>query len=362
MATPKETIWEIDPHTLAKHKILEYYLNAWFPILNRYNDRIVYLDGFSGPGRYSKGEQGSPLIALTVAANHRRAMSGELVFLFIDERPDRIENLREEISRLKLPGHFKVHVEPGTFQDVMTKWLDEIESEGKNLAPTFSFIDPFGFSGLPFTLVSRILKYPKSEVLITFMVNSVNRFLEAPNEQLRRHIVDLFGTEEVLGVLDGGGNRIEKLRILYQNKLISIAQYVRFFEMHDRNDQTIYYLFFGSNHELGHLKMKEAMWRVDSEGDYRFSDQTNPNQAVLFQQDHSARLFEALRKKFFQSKKMVSELKRFVFDETAYLEKHLKESLRYAENNSMIVVDEQKAFGGKRKKGTFADDVYVTFV
>ena len=34
MALPEPTLWEADPHTLAKHEILKYYLEAWFPILN----------------------------------------------------------------------------------------------------------------------------------------------------------------------------------------------------------------------------------------------------------------------------------------------------------------------------------------
>jgi len=51
MTTPKETLWDIDPHTTAKHEILQRYMKAWFPILGSYHHRIVYIDGFAGPGR-----------------------------------------------------------------------------------------------------------------------------------------------------------------------------------------------------------------------------------------------------------------------------------------------------------------------
>lgn len=76
MTTPNETIWEIESHTIAKHQILERYLKAWFPILNRYHGRVIYLDGFSGPGRYKNGEPGSPIIALNVANSHRKQFCG----------------------------------------------------------------------------------------------------------------------------------------------------------------------------------------------------------------------------------------------------------------------------------------------
>ncbi|MFN3485033.1 MAG: three-Cys-motif partner protein TcmP [Planctomycetota bacterium] len=102
MATPTETLWEIDPHTAAKHEILQRYLEAWFPILGSQHQHVVYIDGFAGPGRYKGGELGSPIIALNVAANHRKTLGGELVFWFIDERADRIEHLKRELNGMGL--------------------------------------------------------------------------------------------------------------------------------------------------------------------------------------------------------------------------------------------------------------------
>lgn len=60
--------WSLPPHTEAKHKILRYYLGAWFAIMaqSRMVSRINFLDGFAGRGRYDDGEPGSPLIALEV--------------------------------------------------------------------------------------------------------------------------------------------------------------------------------------------------------------------------------------------------------------------------------------------------------
>ena len=28
-----DVIWQLEPHTKAKHELLRYYLGAWFPIL-----------------------------------------------------------------------------------------------------------------------------------------------------------------------------------------------------------------------------------------------------------------------------------------------------------------------------------------
>ncbi len=52
----------IQPHTQAKHHILKYYLDEWFPILGRARGSLRYIDGFAGPGEYEGGEDGSPIM------------------------------------------------------------------------------------------------------------------------------------------------------------------------------------------------------------------------------------------------------------------------------------------------------------
>lgn len=44
--------------------------------------------------------------------------------------------------------------------------------------------------------------------------------------------------------------------------------------------------------------MKEVMWKVDPDGDFRFSDATNPNQLVLFEADTTSTLVDQLRREF----------------------------------------------------------------
>jgi hypothetical protein len=52
------------PHTGAKHQIIQKYVAAWYPILSRWNGRVVFIDGFAGRGRYNDGSEWSPQIAL----------------------------------------------------------------------------------------------------------------------------------------------------------------------------------------------------------------------------------------------------------------------------------------------------------
>jgi three-Cys-motif partner protein len=362
MATPKETIWEIEPHTIAKHKILENYLKAWFPIIGRYNDTINYIDGFAGPGIYSKGESGSPIVALKVANEHSAELNGKLNFLFIEEDEARSDNLNNEIAKLKLKTNFNIQVVNNKFYETIDSILKSFEKEGKILAPTFIFIDPFGFSGIPASVISGLLKNPKAEVFINFSVDSINRFIGT--EEANKHIVELFGAEEVIELIKSSKeNRIRDLRDLYQLMLTENAKFVRYFEMRNNDGRIIYYLFFCGNHNLGHLRMKEAMWRVSSEGDFSFSDSTNPNQIVLFtKEDFGEQVFSLIKNKFNSSNVEVDKIKKYVEDETAFLDKHLTQALKFAENGNLIQVNELKRDGSKRRKGTFPEGTIINII
>ena len=362
MATPKETIWQLDPHTAAKHEILRRYLAAWFPILGTYHSRIVYIDGFSGPGRYRNGEPGSPMIAIDVAVNHRKSTSGEIVFWFIEERRDRHAHLKQELAKLSLPAHFKVTADSGRFHEKFGSVLASIEADKNELAPTFAFIDPFGFSGIPFSLIRNLLGHRRCEAFITFMVDAINRFLDHPEDKVVQHIVDAFGGEDAVKIAKGPGNRIVKLRELYQSKLSSVAKYVRFFEMRDRQDRTQYYLFFATNSELGHLKMKEAMWKVDPDGEFRFSDATNPGQLVLFEADPTNVLAAQIRDEFHAKGTATGlQVRTFVENRTAYIKRHMTGALKVAEESGQLAVNELKTDGKKRRAHTFPDTARLTW-
>lgn len=362
MAKPSETLWEIEPHTLAKHEILRRYLGAWFPILAKYNGRIVYLDGFCGPGRYKGGEDGSPIIALREALNHRlRLQNNKISFLFIDERADRIRHLQTELRTLTIPSNFQTFPITGLFEDQLRNLLDDIEKRGQQLAPTFGFIDPFGFKGLPFELVERLLKNPKTEVFITVMLDFINRFLEHPDPQTIQHIINLFGTSAVLDVAQQPGDRVTALRMLYQEQLKKYAKFVRYFEMRDDRNKTIYCLFFATNHRLGHVKMKEAFWRVDASSGFRFSDRTNPDQLILFELDPSEYLAKELLVRYKRRTVTVREVREYIEDETPYIATHMRGALAILEGKGQIQVEAYKEDGKKRMRGKYADGTIVNF-
>lgn len=361
MAKPMEPLWDIEPHTKAKHEILKRYLDAWIPILAKYNPRIIYLDGFCGPGRYKGGEDGSPIIAIKKALNHfDRLQNREISFVFIDEREDRIEHLKSEIASMTIPKNFSIFTQVSEFEQTTGRILSDLKSKHLNLAPTFAFVDPFGFKGVPYSLIKELLSNPKTEIFINIMAEFINRFVEHPDPATRQHIIDLFGTDQALEIIAKGGDRLEALRQLYQTQLQACAKYVRYFEMRDEQGRLIYYLFFASQHPLGFIKMKEAFWKVDPESGFHFSDATNPAQMILLSVDPSQDLVKQIEHQFTGKRIEVSIIQKFVEEETSYIAKHMRQALNIMETEGKIKVDALKSDGKKRTRG-FPENVIIFF-
>jgi three-Cys-motif partner protein len=199
MSTKVATIWPLEPHTKAKHEILSYYLKGWFPIVASFPQRMLYIDGFAGPGEYRGGEDGSPILALKAALQHRlrdklQRPGVELVFIFIENEEARYQNLRQKLSGLQLPPNFRVGTYCNSFAAVFEDMLTQIEEQNKRLAPSFVFIDPFGPTGFPISLMRRLAQQPSSEVLINFQYQSLNQWF-LPDPLKHEHLSELYGDE-----------------------------------------------------------------------------------------------------------------------------------------------------------------------
>lgn len=352
-------LWPIARHTAAKHAILKRYLDAWLPIMGRYNRRLVFIDGFAGPGEYAGGEPGSPIIALDCALNHSRDLSRtELLYVFIEQDAENRANLERLLRERRIPPHVRYDVLSGEFDKRATDILDSVEKEGRTPAPAFVMVDPFGFSGVPFDVIARLARQPKGEVLFTLMSEAINRFLEKP--ELERTFDSLFGTDAWRQVhrLAPGAPRWTEIHRLYAAQLEQAGfNWVRAFEMKDEGGRTEYHLTFATHGKEGLRQIKNAMWRVDPSGLYRFSDSTNPDQLTLFQpQPDYEQLGAAILDAFGGRTASMPELEDFVLCQTAFRVEHLRRALQAIENSKRLVV-----IGERRRQGTYPEGVTIQF-
>lgn len=319
MADKYPTIWPLKPHTGAKHAILRRYLQAWLPKLTAYHGRVAFVDGFAGPGRYAGGEPGSPLVALETVMQHSHTdlRNKEIVFLFVEEDEGRHRHLAEEISKLHPPDNLKIQAVHSTFVETMGAVLESLGPG--TMAPAFIMIDPFGVKGLPLATVKQLAAYPKTELLISFMYESVNRFLTIP--EFTAHLDEMFAVPDwrkAQGMVGSARHRF--LVDLYSSRLEAIGmQYTRTFEMRDEDNRVEYDLVFAT-HSLDGLKaMKDAMWKMDPTGSYAFSDATDRDQLTLFESKPDfGQLRQLITDRFAGRTVSVDEVERFVIVETAF--------------------------------------------
>lgn len=358
----KSTIWEMTPHTAAKHQLLAGYLDAWYPILAKYNKRVVFIDGFAGPGVYRHGEDGSPILALRqlLAHRHLTAMSGTtFVFVFNEQDPARFESLSTQLAAFRSsvkhwPSNIVVRLENRNFRELAEGLLTELN--GGLPMPAFAFLDPFGYRDVPMELVKRLGAHRMNEAFIYFDFNSTNRFSNAG--VVDEHFSTLFGSEEYKEAPSGEDGRKQFLHDLYARQLREVAGYplVQSFEMVNASGHTGNYLFFCTRDRQAFDRMKSVMWKVDPLGAYRFSD-ILAGREVLFQLEvDTGPLRAALLQHFAGQTVSIQDVTNYVIEKTPYTSGHLKlRTLKPMQQDGAIECPEQK------RTGQFPDGTYIRF-
>jgi three-Cys-motif partner protein len=365
------------PHTAAKHTILRKYLDAWLPIMSAGESlravngrgRLLLVDGFCGPGRYAGGEDGSPLLMLKAFLEHgyRDRIRTELVYVFIDQDKDRLQHLEHvELPALQaaqpggmFPDQVKINILHGAFEDVFTSALDELEENGRRPAPTFAFIDPFGYKDASMQLTGRLLRFSRCEALIYMPLPFVHRFVGMPEQAA---VMDrLFGTERWRDAIPMQGE--QRRRFLHDLFLAQLAgepgdRLVRSFDVPTAKGMG-YHLFFTTGHEKGMEVMKDAMWTVDPLEGQRFEDSTDSDQLVIFSPDvNTSPLLADLRRHFGTAEFSIEQAKSFTIRETAFRSAHLKtKTLKPAEKAGELL-----ATTARSKRFTYPDGTRMRFV
>ncbi|OGF44456.1 MAG: hypothetical protein A2452_06165 [Candidatus Firestonebacteria bacterium RIFOXYC2_FULL_39_67] len=229
--------------------------------------------------------------------------------------------------------------------------LENLEKQGRLLAPSFVFIDPFGFTGIPMSLIKNIVTNKRCEVFINFMIEELNRFLVLPQNEAA--ITETFGSDDWKKFKDVP-NRESMLIAHYRDQLEKYAgiKYVRTFTIVNRHNKSDYYLVFGTNSETGLSKMKDAMWKVDPSGSFRFSDATyNSSQPLLFEDiPDFNRLNKSIIEKYKGLEVLVDDLESFVNIETSFRKEHLRTVLKKMEKATPL---ELIVLSSRKKKYTY---------
>lgn len=178
--------------TYVKHFVLEKYLERVAYIIYSFEENFTYVDGFSGPWKSTNEsyEDTSFSIAIDqlrkVRAGQKEGQGKTVNFkcMFIEDSAKAFKELEQTVSSIE---DVEIEIIQGSFEDNVSRIYDFSKSSFSLI-----FIDPTGWTGFALDKITPLLNL-RGEVLINFMFDHINRFLEDPTPTTAASYNKLFG-------------------------------------------------------------------------------------------------------------------------------------------------------------------------
>lgn len=289
--TLKQYNWKDGPdfiqqHSVAKHRILEAYLAAYFRTLvsspNQDVLKLTLVDGFAGGGLYVHQDtrelvQGSPFIFLKatreaeylINKDRRKPVRLLVDYFFTEADPHAHKHLDKVLREAGYGAQIGngIYLEHARFQDKADAIIEFIKKKSPRNGRSIFALDQYGYKEVPTHLMRKIFEaLPSAEVILTFGVDS---FMNFANDG-----------EQVMDLLDGlglpdifAGMSIEEIkasdrdwRLFLQSTLYRRlvencgARHFTPFFIRNRGGHGDYWLIHMSQHHRAHDVMTEVHW------------------------------------------------------------------------------------------------------
>jgi three-Cys-motif partner protein len=243
--------------TYLKHFFLERYLERVAYNIGSFEKDFVYVDGFSGPWRSSDQEfaDTSFVIAIDKLRQVREGLAKigrtpKIRCVFVEKDNDAYRALAEATRDI-------TDIQVTTLNAEFEAAIPEILRIA-GTAFSLVFIDPTGWTGFGLRQIAPILKR-RGEVLVNFMFDHINRFLETPSPTMSFN--DLFGGEGWEPAVSPGAAREDAIIDLYRERIRAIGSvtYVTSTRVLKPSvDRSYFYLVYGTRHPKGLLEFRKV--------------------------------------------------------------------------------------------------------
>ena len=283
--------------TYLKHFFLERYLERVAYKVGSFATEFVYVDGFSGPWRTEDPgfEDSSFIIAINKLRQVRDGLktamkrSPKIRCVFIEPDPALYPLLVRATSNV-------TDIEVKTINSEFEAAIPEIL---RVVGHAFSlvFIDPTGWTGFGLRQITPILRHQPGEVLVNFMFDHINRFLDAPDPEMS--FDDLFGGPGWRSAIQASHKREDTIVKFYTQRMkeagsFGIATSTRIKK--PLSDRSYFYLVYGTRHPQGLLEFRKVEQKEIQEQErvrldaQQFDRITKTGQTELFGSEESADL------------------------------------------------------------------------
>jgi three-Cys-motif partner protein len=337
-----------------KHLVFADYFDKWVKILGRYH-KLNYFDCFGGCGAYEDDNgkiwYGSPIRGAQVIQENRSNLNRKVNIVIIDENKENLENIK------KILEYLKIDIKPFFINEDFDKSVNGILDSVGKLAPTFFFIDPFGFK-IKMKTLKRIMEIPKTEILLNFMFDPIRRFIEV--ERIENTLNDLFGDESWKGICKFRGNEREvKLIDLYKEKLKQFSKFVCYYRLSfPDKDRTYYYLFHLTNNIKGCSIMRSCFAKYNF-GRLEYRGKLNNQMTFLdFKDIKISKIRDEILKSLNTPKSYLCILENFI---EIYLESNIYKAIKSLEDEGKIniVRDPELTKTGRKRESIEPQDLII---
>jgi three-Cys-motif partner protein len=331
----------------VKHAIIREYLNGWFPKMTLGlggSGRLLYIDTHAGRGKHLTGQLGSPLVALHALLNHQSRdqmlRTADVQFFFVEHDEENVRALRQEIAALQLPKNVFINPEHGDAFEVFNNLTANLDKAGSSLAPSFIFVDPYGFK-LPGKLLRKLLGYPKVELFVNVIWRELDMAIWQARAGEKAGMVptmnNVFNGDAWKKICaDEPDDRAEECADLFRE--ITGARWGTHIRMLD-NGRIRYFLLHLTNHDAGRDLMKECIWKACPNGGFYASRSDNPRRRYLIQPEPDLTpLHDWIAERLSAGPKRWQELTEALREEL-WLPKHLNDVVRQMRKSKDLVAD-----------------------
>lgn len=306
----------IQQHSVAKHRILQSYLAAYFKTLvsspNQDELRLTLVDGFAGGGLYYHNDtkepiKGSPFVCLNATKEaefllnqgRRKPLKLDVSYFFVEANRDAYLHLDKVLREEGYKDHIGgvIQLRHAKFQDEVDNILESIKKKSPRNGRSIFVLDQYGYKDVPAALIQKIFTtLPSAEVILTFGVDSFINF--ASDKNLTQELLDEIGISDVWQ-----GKTIEEIKssekewryfiqsALYRSLVTRCgAEYYTPFFIRNNQGHGDYWLIHMSQHFRARDVMTQVHWDNQNYFIHYGGAGLNMFQMVGYDPDHDASL------------------------------------------------------------------------
>lgn len=315
-------------HSEAKVNLLGEYINRYLNIIcnDGFTSRIKVYDLFCGEGVYENGGEGSPMVIMRAVKDvyfknvAKRTLITKIDCSFNDIDKSKVENTKNEISKnnLHYPEFGKLSFSSIDYKDYLQKLIVKLNNLRQEKA--FVFIDPYEYKHIKISHIIDLMANRKSEVLLWLPTQFMYRFETNGTPTALKDFIEEIVPYENWNSSNSVWTFVEELKKGFQNSIGGNFFVDNFTIQKDNN--TVFCLFFFTSHIKGFEKMLESKWKIDTEQGKGWN--YTGNQPSLFHQTKTNPLATKLESHIKEKSRTNGEIYEFTLRQ-GFLPKHTTE-------------------------------------